>query len=37
VAGWVCRGFDQRAPGTTIVWQAQVTGPAVLRSELLLA
>jgi hypothetical protein len=37
VAGWVCRGFDQRAPATTIVWQAQVTGPAVLRSELLLA
>jgi hypothetical protein len=34
VAGWVARGFDNRVPATTIVWQAHLTGPAVLRSEL---
>ena len=34
VAGWVARGFDTRVPATTIVWQARLTGAAVLRSEL---
>jgi hypothetical protein len=37
VAGWVSRAFDQREPATTIVWQARLVGPAVLRSELQLA
>jgi hypothetical protein len=34
LAGWVSRGFDARVPATTIVWQARLTGPSVLRSEL---
>jgi hypothetical protein len=30
----VARGFDHRVPAATIVWQARLTGPTVLRSEL---
>ena len=36
VAGWMSRGFDQRVPAPTIVWQARLTGRSVLRSEILL-
>ena len=37
VAGWVSRGFDGRAPTTTLVWQARLIGRSVLRSEMLVA
>jgi hypothetical protein len=37
MAGWVLRGFDNRVPAATIVWQARLLGRSVLRSELLLA
>jgi hypothetical protein len=37
VAGGVARGFDGRAPATTLVWQGRVSGRGVLRSELALA
>jgi hypothetical protein len=37
MAGWVLRGFDNRVPAATIVWQARLLGRSVLRSELVLA
>ena len=34
--GWVSRSFDQRTAAPTLVWRARLSGPVVLRSELLL-
>jgi hypothetical protein len=36
LSGWVSRSFDSRTATSTIVWQARLTGRAVLRSEILL-
>ncbi|HEX2197671.1 MAG TPA: heparinase II/III family protein [Burkholderiales bacterium] len=34
IAGWVSRGFDQRVPAATLVWQARLAGRSVLRTEI---
>jgi hypothetical protein len=36
MAGWVSRSFDSREPAPTIVWSARLTGPTVLRSEIVI-
>ena len=36
MAGWVSRSFDIREPASTIAWQARLTGPTVLRTEIAL-
>jgi hypothetical protein len=35
MSGWVSRSFDTRAPAPTIAWRARLTGPSVLRTEIL--
>ena len=35
LCGWISRRYDQREPAPTIVWRARLTGPSVLRSELM--
>jgi hypothetical protein len=32
--GWVSRGFDRRAPTSTIVWRAKLAASAILRTEI---
>jgi Heparinase II/III-like protein/Heparinase II/III N-terminus len=32
--GWISRGFDRRAPTSTLVWRAKLSAPALLRSEI---
>ena len=32
--GWVSRSFERREPAPTIVWQARLAGPTVLRTEI---
>jgi hypothetical protein len=32
--GWISRGFDRRAPTTTLVWRAKLSAPALLRTEI---
>jgi hypothetical protein len=34
ILGWVSRAFDRREPTTTIAWQARLTGPVRLRTEI---
>jgi hypothetical protein len=36
ILGWVSRHYDDRRPAPTIVWQGRLSGPAVLRSEIVL-
>jgi heparinase II/III-like protein len=35
MSGWVSRAFDSRQPAPTIAWRARLTGPSVLRTEIL--
>jgi heparinase II/III-like protein len=35
LCGWISRHYDQREPAPTIVWQARLAGPSVLRTELM--
>jgi Heparinase II/III-like protein/Heparinase II/III N-terminus len=32
--GWISRGFDRRAPTSTLVWRAKLSAPALLRTEI---
>ena len=32
--GWISRGFDRRAPTSTLVWRARLSAPAILRTEI---
>jgi len=32
--GWISRGYDRRAPTSTIVWRAKLAAPALLRSAI---
>jgi len=32
--GWISRGFDRRAPTSTLVWRAKLAAPAILRTEI---
>jgi hypothetical protein len=34
LSGWISRRFDERVPCPTIVWQARLSGPVLLRSEI---
>lgn len=36
ILGWVSRGFDRRQPIHTIGWRARLSGPALLRTEIVL-
>ena len=31
--GWISRGFDRRAPTSTLVWRARLAAPTILRTE----
>jgi hypothetical protein len=37
IAGWVSRSFDSREPADTIVWAARLTGPVLLRTEIMVS
>jgi hypothetical protein len=34
LCGWISRGFDRRAPTSTLVWRAKLAAPAILRTEI---
>jgi hypothetical protein len=34
ICGWMSRGYDRKVPAPTLVWQAWLTGTAVLRTEI---
>src|ERR671936_376617 len=34
LCGWISRGFDRRAPTSTIVWRAKLASPTLLRTEI---
>ena len=34
--GWISRGFDRRAPTTTIVWRAKLSSQSLLRTEIVI-
>jgi hypothetical protein len=34
LCGWISRGFDRRAPTSTLVWRAKLASPTLLRTEI---